>query len=310
MASTTARFSAAVLSAGLFFHCALALAADPAPADAPAGGAGDKTGDAPATDKPAEGEAKPEGEKSAGPEAPASEATAADIADAAAGNSAAELPGTTYRFIGFRYRGIIVPKFMQNLFAEGGRTVYVHAFGPEFAIRKDGFEYNLSAWLGLYNLDDTGFKGKSDPEPAWEIISAKMQILYLTSDFLWSHEFTPEIALNYGLGAGFGFVFGNLNRTQSYPLFPGQDPNDYAKCPGPRDGDPGVLGTYCTSDNTHYPGYKEPSWAGGGSKPIIFPWLALQTGLRFKPSRNFAARLDLGFGTSGFFFGLGGDYGL
>ena len=35
-----------------------------------------------------------------------------------------------------RYRGIIVPKFMMNLFGDGGATVYVHAFGPEFAIRK------------------------------------------------------------------------------------------------------------------------------------------------------------------------------
>jgi hypothetical protein len=42
----------------------------------------------------------------------------------------------------------------------------------------------------------------------------------------------------------------------------------------------------------------------------VFPWLALQTGIRYKPHRNFAARLDLGVGTSGFFFGLGADYGL
>ena len=50
--------------------------------------------------------------------------------------------------------------------------------------------------------------------------------------------------------------------------------------------------------------------ADGGSKPMIFPWLVLQTGLRYKPHRNFVARLDAGFGTSGFFLGLGADYGL
>ena len=67
---------------------------------------------------------------------------------------------------------------------------------------------------------------------------------------------------------------------------------------------------YCGTDNNHYGSYTEPSWADGGSKPIIFPWLVFQTGFRYKPHRNFVARLDAGFGTSGFFFGLGADYGL
>jgi hypothetical protein len=42
----------------------------------------------------------------------------------------------------------------------------------------------------------------------------------------------------------------------------------------------------------------------------LFPWFVLQTGLRYKPHRNFAMRFDAGFGTSGFFLGLGADYGL
>ncbi len=258
-----------------------------------------------ATESDAAPKKEEDSEAATKPAAPAAE-QADKVADAQAGNSPVELPGKTYRFIGARYRGIIVPKFMQNLFASGGRTVYVHAFGPEFAIRKDGFEYNLAMWLGLYNMDDTGFKGKNDGENAWELIKANIQILYLTSDFLWSHEFTPELALNYGVGAGFGFVFGTLNRVQSYPTVPGQDPNNYSKCIGQFVPNP----VYCDNSNNHYGSYEEPSWANGGSKPILFPWLALQTGLRYKPSRSFAARLDLGFGTSGFFFGLGGDYGL
>jgi hypothetical protein len=234
----------------------------------------------------------------------------AAVADAAAGDSAAELPGKTYYFIGARYRGLVVPKFMENLFADGGKSVYVHAVGPEFAIRKDGFEYNLSTWFAFYNVDDMAFKGKNDPVAAWELLSAKMTLLYITSDFLWSHEFTPEIALNYGIGAGLGLVFGNLYRTQSYPTQNGQDPSKYAKCTGPLQGAGFVGGTqYCDDSNNHY-GFAEPNWANGGSKPIIFPWLALQTGLRFKLHRSFAGRLDLGFGTSGFFFGIGADYGL
>jgi hypothetical protein len=268
--------------------------------------------------EPAQTESEAEG---APPEAPPEDATPAPvgedpeadrIADAQAGDSPAELPGKSYYFVGGRYRGIVMPKFMQNLFADGGRTVYIHGFGPEFGIRKNGFEYSLSPWLALYNLDDTGFKGKSDGETAWEIISADIKILYLTSDFMWTHDFSPEFGLNYGVGAGFGIVFGDLRRNQSYPTADGQNPDDYSKCRALNDPDQAATFDqwYCDDENDHFGNYTEPSWANGGSKPNIFPWLALQTGVRYKPSRNFVARLDLGFGTSGFLFGLGLDYGL
>jgi hypothetical protein len=107
------------------------------------------------------------------------------------------------------------------------------------------------------------------------------------------------------MGAGLGIVFGDLIREQAMP--PGgntnADPYDWVPCPGP-------IGGTCDDDNEHYDGYTEASWAGGGSKPIVFPWFAIQTGLRYKPHKNFVARLDLGFGTSGFFWGIGADYGL
>lgn len=229
------------------------------------------------------------------------------VSRAQAGNSPVELPGETYYLVGARYRATVVPKFMMNLFGDGGRTVVVHGAGPEFGIRKDGFETNLSIWLASYRMKETAFKAKDDPEEAWEIVESKIKVLYLTSDFLWSSEFSPEFAINYGLGAGFGFVFGDLFRTQAYNPG-GTDRDNYEKCAAP--GDPRDPFGWCQDDNDHYSGYTEPSWANGGSKPVIFPWLALQTGFRFKPHRNFASRLDLGFGTSGFFFGFGADYGL
>jgi hypothetical protein len=103
--------------------------------------------------------------------------------------------------------------------------------------------------------------------------------------------------------SGFGIVFGDLKRTQAHPGGTNPNPNTgegFVICSG--QGSPDA--TYCGSDNDHYAGYTEPSWADGGSKPVIFPWLALQTGLRYKPHRNFAARLDAGFGTSGFFIAI------
>lgn len=221
-------------------------------------------------------------------------------------SSPLEKKGESYMFVGLRYRGIIVPQFMINMFGEGGDGVYVNGIGPEFSIRKDNFESLFSIWYADYGMDPTTFKAKDDPIDAWEIVESKLKVLYLTADFLWSTDFNPEFALNYGVGAGIGFVWGDLYRQQATP--PGGDasvpPEDWVACPGPNQA------IYCGDDNDHYGDYTEDSWASGGSKPIVFPWLALQTGLRYKPHKNFVARLDLGFGTSGFFFGLGADYGL
>jgi hypothetical protein len=229
------------------------------------------------------------------------------VADAEAGSSPVELSGQTYLGVGLRYRAIIVPKFMMNLFGDGGRTVLANGLGPEFTVRKNAFEYEFSALFTSYAMDPTPFKASSDGADAWEIVESKIKVLYLTADFMWSQDFTPEFAFNYGLGAGFGLVWGDLKRTQAYP---GAGANDstgqgYVPCVTPN-----THNGACGTDNNHYDGYTEPSWANGGSKPVIFPWLALQTGVRWKPHRNFIARFDAGFGTSGFFLGLGADYGL
>src|SRR4051812_34152257 len=50
-----------------------------------------------------------------------------------------ELPGKTYVFIGLRYRGTIIPKFMLNLFVDEGATIYSNSIGVEMDLRKDGF---------------------------------------------------------------------------------------------------------------------------------------------------------------------------
>ncbi len=228
-------------------------------------------------------------------------------------NSALEEPGKSYYFVGARYRGIIIPKFMMNLFGDGGRAVYVHGFGPEFAVRKDGFEYNLSLTLARYFMDKTPFKASNDHADAWEIVQSKLWVLYFTTDFLWSHDFSPILALNYGVGAGIGVVFGDLHRNQAYPPYPGASPYKYNTCPYPGYSQPDFGGVdYCDTnpEHDHYGNYTEPTWAGGGNVPNIFPWLALQMGLRIKPHRHFMMHIDTGFGLSGFFFGLGGDYGI
>ncbi|HLV66534.1 MAG TPA: hypothetical protein VKY73_12015 [Polyangiaceae bacterium] len=223
------------------------------------------------------------------------------VADIERGASPVEVSGQTYLFVGARYRFILVPQFIMGMFADGGTTVGVHSGGAEFIVRRNDFEYNFALWLAGYSMDPTPFKAKSDGEDAWELVESRMKVLYLTADFLWSQNLSPELAINYGMGAGFGLVFGPLYRNQAYRAADGS----YQPCIGQLNPNP----FYCGQDNDHYNNYEEPSWTKG-SKPVVFPWLALQTGVRYKPHRNFVARFDAGFGLSGFFFGVGADYGL
>jgi hypothetical protein len=237
------------------------------------------------------------------PAAPADE-TANEAADAetGAGKNADYL-------LGLRYRGLFIPKPVLNWFVEGGRSIYVNGFGPELAIRNDNVEYVLSAWVALYQMDPVALKSSSDAEEAWEIVDSRMKSLYLTFDYLWHHPFSRTLELSYGGGAGLGVLFGDLHRTQATLTTGGTkgDPGAYVKCDGI---DRPPQGGYCDDINTHYDGYGEPNWFHGGAKPVLFPWVTAQIGLRYQAHPKFVARLDLGLGTSGLYFGVGADYGL
>jgi hypothetical protein len=229
--------------------------------------------------------------------------------------SPVEDPAKTYYFLGARFRGVVVPSFIIEAFGDGGESVFAPSFGPEFAIRKDNFEWIFSASYTAYTMTDIPFKSPADPPEAMELVSSEMKVLYFTADFYWSHPLSTQFQLMYGGGAGLGVVWGPLYRSQAYPTANG----GWAYCPGPPTAmDPGPNPAYCSPDPDliaegkpqHYPGYEEPNWFDGGSKPVVMPWLAIQAGLRFKPHRNFAARLDVGIGLGQVFFGLGADYGL
>jgi hypothetical protein len=223
-------------------------------------------------------------------------------------NSPYERPKQNYYFTGLRYRGIVIPRFYMNLFGDGGTTVWVNGIGPELTVRKDRFEYVFSLWYGNYGMDETPFKAFTDPNQSWEVVESKLHALHLTTDFNWTSEVTPAFGVNVGVGAGFMVIWGKLLRTQAYPENGDEgDWESYVACNGP--GDPN--GEFCsTTDNPDHYGLSEPSWASGGSKPFFFPWLALQTGVRIKPHRNFMMRIEGGISDLGFFIGAAGNYGI
>ena len=213
------------------------------------------------------------------------------------------------KLLGLRYRGIFIPKTVLNLFMDGGESVYVSGFGPEFSIRDDNVEYILSAWLAFYSMNPVAIKGSSDAEEAWEIVESNMKSVYLTADYLGHTRLARTLELSYGGGAGLGFLFGDLFRTQAQPLAGGTegDPDDYVPCTVQMGS---ATDRYCDDINDHYNGYAEPGWFSGGSKPVVFPWLSGQVGLRYQPHEKVVTRLDLGIGTSGLYFGVGADYSL
>jgi hypothetical protein len=262
--------------------------------------------EAPASEAPAAAEPAADApEKPAAAEGGKAKVDEEAVADALEGVT--ERPDKTYLFIGARYRNVMIPEFVQHLFADGGKGLYAHTPGLEFGIRKGGFEYQLFAQLGLYNLTDVPFKGSTDANDAWEIIKANYKIMFLGADFMWStDEFSPGFSMTYGAGVGLGLVFGDLNRVQAYPTGDPNDPSSYRRCT-----DKGVPNAaFCNFNNDHYGNYVEPSWANGGSSPLIFPWIAGQVGLRYKAHKNFVAHTELGLMPTGAFIGLGLQYGL
>ena len=263
-----------------------------------------------------------------------------EAADKAAAEKAAEDakydpyedPNQTYRFIGLRFRDAIAPKFMVNWFVNGGRTVNVPMVGPEFITRHKHFEVGIALMYADYSMDPFIFQAKGDTGTnAWEFAQSSLKLGYAMFDLLYEiplpidekkGDKTGRFALLIGAGIGIAGIFGTLYQGQAYPNVSNPDPGNPSQwnaCTGPSD--PKGFG-FCNNRNAHFwpnyappnPGagaYEQPSWANGGSKPMIFPWLALPAiSFRYKPIKQFQTKLDLGFSTSGFYLGLSASYGL
>jgi hypothetical protein len=225
---------------------------------------------------------------------------------------------TNYRFVGVRYRGTIVPKAILNIFVNEGATIYSNSVGIEFEQRHDGFSIIPALTFSEYGQGDTLFLEKGKPDSVignWSMINSQMKALYLSVDFLWSKKISRTLDFEYGFGAGLGALFGPLVINWVY-----DDPNGvYTSDNGRRfsacqNGDmkSGCLANdHSNSKEIKTGRYEEPSWFGGGAKPVLFPTITIPNiGLRYKPVRSFAARAQIGFSITGFWFGISGSYGF
>lgn len=233
-----------------------------------------------------------------------------------------ENPTQRYYFIGLRYRGTIVPKFMMNIFVDEGKTVWSNTIGIELDMRKDGFSLIPAISYVEFGTGDILFKEKNKPSNIignYSVINSSLKGLFFTGDLMWSTRLgNSPVEFEYGAGFGLGIMFGDLvtNWVRLDPNGPvaADDGRRFQYCAVAGEGGPGSGCNAADHQNSavnKVGGYTEPSWANGGSKPNIFPHVSLpQLGLRFKPAKQFEARFGLSFSLAGFWFGLSADYGL
>ncbi len=223
----------------------------------------------------------------------------------------AEEKDKTYYYVGARFRQTLLPHFMFTPFVDGGpSSVWIPAFGIEGSMRRNGFDTVVFITYSDWSMDPFAFKGKDEAFTAWEIVTSKLKLIDVGVDLLWNADMSKYAAFQYGITTGIAVVFGQLKRVQGQPV-PQSDPNDpknIVACPGDR----GVAAnTPCGTDNNHYGDYVEPSWFGGGKRPNLYLSFGPQVGFRFKPIKEFMAKLNLGWNIfAGPFFGLSGSYGL
>ncbi|HEX8792128.1 MAG TPA: hypothetical protein VF765_14340 [Polyangiaceae bacterium] len=243
-----------------------------------------------------------------------------------------EQKNTKYYFVGLRYRGNLVPQFLENLFVDDGGTVYSNYIGIELDMRSDG--HSTIPWIAFanYGFGDTLFheKGKPDLPQNYSDVKSGLNAIYLGLDELWSTPLDEKHHwdFEYGFGVGIGVVFGTLNNDWVYlddtnGTLAGTNGHKYSACPGPGNtlpvptttqpgnANPCDPGAHNNSQDTKTGNYQEKNWFSGGSIPTIFPYIAFpDIGVRWKPVKQFESRLHLGFSLTGFWFGISGAYGL
>ena len=217
--------------------------------------------------------------------------------------------GSTW--IGARYRGVVIPKFVMNAVAEGGRSLVVPGGAVTLTVPTTSFDVTIAIGYLSYRMADAPFKPSGTPDTEWELVSSDLQALTASVDLMWRFPLDAAkvwtFRLGGGVGAGWTFL-GDMSRTQAYPAN-GKvgDPYTYLPCKGPNN--PGGTFRYCNTldkDATRYPGYTEPNWFNHGIRPLIFPWAVLpEIGLTWRPTPRFAVDLETGISISGLLTSLG-----
>lgn len=225
-------------------------------------------------------------------------------------------PDRPTTWIGARFRGYLMPKFLVNTVFDSGATLFAPGGGLTLETKAGDAVLVFSAAYASYRAPEMPIKLKGVPDTDYEIVESDLQALFATIDIVWNKQLDARghWSARLGIGVGVGWLFyGNLYRSQAFPTTEsGDDPYLYAKCRGPNN--PSGSYRYCNqldADADRYPGYTEPSWFEGGALPRVFPFLAIpEIGLSWTPARNVGIDLEVAASVSGLMMGLGFRYGL
>lgn len=218
--------------------------------------------------------------------------------------------------VGARGRALVIPKFIMNMFGDGGANVIAPGGAVVATLSAGDADVNLAAGYANYRLGDTVFKPSGAPDTEWEVISSDLQSIYATIGIARAFALNSSRSLKLTLGGSLGVGWtplGELRRNQIYPrdLSPG-DPNSYVKCRGPND--PAGTFRYCNQldkDADHYGDFAEPSWFSGGLRPTLYPWLALpEVVLEWQLATRLTFDLELALTLGGAMGGVGFRYAL
>jgi hypothetical protein len=249
-----------------------------------------------------------------------------------------EDPKQRYLFFGAGWRFSRVPSWMLGAYhAEAGPAVGTPAsFTAELAFRKNGFQ--VTPTVGFTKLNIKGpYQLKGDPLEDTEWLDAKFKFLNLTVALTWSTSFTDWFALEYGLEAGIGLLFGNMTRSEAFRANNGA----WGKCPAwASQANSGILfnpdfprptreqRTFC--DPPIGPNDEPPPRTNGadekgaqygvrakrglihGGIPNVIPILGPRLSLRFKPIHQVVLRIDIPLPQVPFGFqgGVAAQYGF
>jgi hypothetical protein len=123
-------------------------------------------------------------------------------------------------WLGARYRGVMIPRFLMNIAAEGGRFLVVPGAALTLTVPSGDVDVMVSLGYLNYRMGETPFKPKGRPDTEWEIISSDLQALSATLDLLWTIplDAAGRFSFRIGGGVGVGYTFaGDLYRTQAFP---------------------------------------------------------------------------------------------
>lgn len=249
-----------------------------------------------------------------------------------------EDPKGRYLFFGAGWRFYRVPTWLLPAYGvEAGPAVGSPAyFSAELAFRKNGFQVTPSVAFAKLDLNGP-YQLKGDPIEDTEWLDANFKFLNLTVAVTWSTSFTDWFALEYGLEAGIGLLFGDLTRTEAYkarngswgkckawasqasrgilfnPEFPNPTPEQLKYCDppiGPSD-EPPPATNGADEDGAQY-GVKAKRGLFAGGVPNVIPILGPRLSLRFKPVHQIVLRIDVPLPQVPFGFqgGVAAQYGF